>query len=208
MANKIRVLLADDHAIVRMGILSLLESESDILVVGQAKNGVDAIAEAARCKPDVAVVDLMMPRKDGVATARELIRHHPEIGVVILTSFSTSDDIYHALEAGALGAVLKSDAENELPSAIRTVFAGQQCISAEIRRQMKIDPPLPALSPRQRDILNSISRGFTNRDIATQLGIGIESVNEHVNAILRKLDATNRTEAAIIAERKHLLRIS
>ncbi len=206
-SDKIRVLIADDHLIVRTGLSALLETESDITVVGQARNGLEAVSETLRLKPDVAIVDLMMPRMDGVEATAEIVAKAPSTSVLILTTFGTSDGIAHALEAGAKGALLKSAGDKQLVEAVRKVAAGGMFVPDEIACQLETDPPIPELTPRQRDILASMVRGLTDRDIAGQLGIRQDGVNDHVRAIIHKLGAANRTEAAVIALRKHLLKL-
>ena len=207
MTDKIRVLIADDHTIVRMGLSAMLETETDIQVVGQAKNGVEALVETQRLNPDIVIMDLMMPKKDGVEATAELKEHLPTVKVIILTTFGTSDGIAHAIECGAAGAVLKNAEDTELVTAIRKVAAGGSYLSPEIKRQLTNDPPVPELTPRQMQVLQSMTRGLTNRDIAKQLGIRQDGVNLHVNAILQKIGAANRTEAVAIALRKHLLKM-
>ena len=207
MKNRITVLLADDHAIVRMGILSLLETEDGIAVVGQAEDGAEAVTRAQELEPDVVVMDLMMPVKDGAAATAEIRASLPGTKVVLLTTFGTSDGIAHALENGASGAVLKSSAESELPAAIRAVAADGTYVSDEIRRQLKSSPPIPKLTARQEEILASMVGGRTSKEIAMRLGIGVNSVNEHIEAIIRKIGASNRTEAVAIALRKQLLKV-
>ena len=207
MTDKISVLIADDHTIVRMGLSAMLETETDIQVVGLAKNGVEALAEAQRLTPDIVIMDLMMPKKDGVEATAELKEHLPTVKVIILTTFGTSDGIAHAIECGAAGAVLKNAEDTELVTAIRKVAAGGKYLSPEIKQQLTNDPPVPELTPRQMQVLQSMTRGLTNRDIAKQLGIRQDGVNLHVNAILQKIGAANRTEAVAIALRKHLLKM-
>ena len=207
MTDKIRVLIADDHTIVRMGLSAMLETETDIQVVGQAKNGVEALAEAQRLNPDIVIMDLMMPKKDGVEATAELKEHLPTVKVIILTTFGTSDGIAHAIKCGATGAVLKNAEDTELITAIRKVAAGGSYLSPEIKQQLTNDPPVPELTPRQMQVLQSMTKGLTNRDIAKQLGIRQDGVNLHVNAILQKIGAANRTEAVAIAIRKHLLKM-
>jgi len=207
MKNKIRVLLADDHAIVRMGLASLLGTKNDIEVVGEAEDGEAAVRKALKLAPDVVIMDLMMPKIDGVEATAEIHRQLPGVKIMILTSYGASDGIAHALSAGATGALMKSTEFSEFVSAIRSVAAGERVIAPEIARQLSEDPPVPELTPRQAEILQSITRGLTNADIARQLGIREDSVKEHVNAIFAKLGAANRSEAVAITLRKHLLKM-
>ena len=201
----IRILIADDHLIVRTGLAALLGTEKDMEVVGQAKNGIEAVREAVRLKPDIVIMDLMMPKMDGVAATAEITSKSPETRVILLTTFGTSDGIAHALASGAKGAILKNADNAELARAIRKVARGGEFISSDIQQQLAADPPIPQLTPRQREILASMVRGLTDRDIANQLGIRQDGVNDHVRAILQKIGAANRTEAVAIALRKHLL---
>ena len=204
--GKIRVLIADDHAVVRMGLASLLGTSKSIEVVGEAFDGEDTIKKALKLKPDVVVMDLVMPRKDGIAATTELHEKLPESKVLILTTFSSSEDIAKVLKAGATGAVLKSSSNDELIGAVLKVARDERYLSADIEHLLEDDPPLPDLSPRQIEILESIARGLTNKEIATQLEISLESVKSHIKIILEKLSAASRTEAASIAQRKRLLK--
>ena len=203
---KIRVLIADDHTIVRAGLTALLGTEKDIEVVGEAKNGAEAVSDAVELHPDIVIMDLMMPKMDGVEATKELLRKAPSVKTILLTTYGTSDGIAHALRAGARGAVLKNADNSELAKAIRIVAQGGDYISPDIRQQLAADPPVPELTPRQSEILESMVRGLTDRDIALQLGLRPESVSEHVGAIRQKIGASNRTEAVAIAMRKYLLK--
>ena len=207
MKPTIRVLLADDHTIVRIGLAALLGAEKDIEVVGEAKNGDMAVKEALRLSPDVVIMDLMMPKKDGAAATAELHEKLPSAKVIILTTFGASDGIAHALESGAAGALMKTADDAVLVSTIRAVAGGKTVVSADIKRLLANDPPVPKLTPRQIEVLQSMTRGLTNRDIARQLGIRQDGVNDHVRAILQKIGAANRTEAVAIALRRHLLKM-
>ncbi len=203
---KIKVLIADDHTIVRAGLTALLGTEKDIEVVGEAKNGAEAVSNAVELHPDVVIMDLMMPKMDGVEATKELLRKAPSVKTILLTTYGTSDGIAHALRAGARGAVLKNADNSELAQAIRIVAQGGDYISPDIRQQLAADPPVPDLTPRQSEILESMVRGLTDRDIAELLGLSTESVSEHVGAIRQKIGAANRTEAVAIAMRKYLLK--
>ena len=203
---KIKVLIADDHTIVRAGLTALLGTEKDIEVVGEAKNGAEAVSNAVALHPDIVIMDLMMPKMDGVEATKELLRKAPSAKTILLTTYGTSDGIAHALRAGARGAVLKNADNSELAKAIRIVAQGGDYISPDIRQQLAADPPVPDLTPRQSEILESMVRGLTDRDIAELLGLSTESVSEHVGAIRQKIGAANRTEAVAIAMRKYLLK--
>ena len=201
------ILIADDHKIVRMGLKSLFAAEKDLAVVGEADDGAEAVRQAFELGPDVIVMDLVMPKKDGVAATAEIHARLPETGIVVLTSYSTSDTIAAALAAGAAGAVMKSADDGTLLTAIRAVAAGQTFISPEVKGLLACDPPVPALTPRQQEVLASLVKGFNNAEIADQLGISRTVVKEHVEGLLVKLGAANRTEAAAIALRKQLVKI-
>ena len=205
--NKIKVLVADDHAIVRIGLKSVLDYETDIEVVGEAKNGIEAVQEAERTQPDVIIMDLVMPRKDGVSATREIHMRLPDTKILILTTFGTSDGIAHALEEGASGAMMKTADDEKIVSAIRRIARGETYISPDIRRQLEENPPVPKLSPRQTEVLTMIANGKSNKEIAAQLGIRIDSVEDIANALYAKLSVSNRAEAVDIAHRKHLLKI-
>lgn len=203
----ITILIADDHAMVRAGLRSLLESQDDLRIVGEAEDGNEAIELTRTLTPDVIIMDLMMPEKNGIEATREIQDVSPTTKIIILTSFSTSDGIVHALKAGAAGAILKSDDFSTLVAAIRTVFAGGQAISPDIRKLLDEDPPVPDLTARQEEILDAIVRGQTYTDIALRCNISEATVKGHIALICSKLGAANRSEAIAIALRKHLLKI-
>lgn len=205
--DKTRILIADDHAIVRMGLKLLLSAEKDFEVVGEALDGVQAITECLRLEPDVIVLDLLMPRKDGVDVTEELHRKLPSVKIVILTSFGTAEGLSHALQAGAGSIVLKSSAETEIVKAIRETLNGKQHLTAGLRSQLKLRLPIVTLTTRQETILRSVMDGMSNSDIARQQGLAEITVKNHLSAIFNKLGAANRSEAVAIALKKHLLRI-
>jgi DNA-binding NarL/FixJ family response regulator len=207
MKKPIRILIADDHAVVRRGLRSLIQTEKDLLVIGEASNGIEAVESTLRLKPDVVIMDLIMPEKSGAEAIAEIMAQIPETRIIILTTFGTVDDMARAIESGAAGALLKTSDENELIAAIRTVAANGYAISSEVQQLMAENPPAPQLTSRQLEVLNSMSQGFSNADIAEQLGIKEFSVREHVAGIMAKLEASNRAEAVAIALRKRLLEL-
>lgn len=206
MKAKVRILIADDHSVVRMGLASLLGTAKNVEVVGEAINGDEAVRKALKLRPDIVIMDIVMPKKDGVAATEEILAAAPDTKVLILTTFGTSEDISRALKAGATGAIMKSATNRELLAAVQSVAQGKRFISTEVEGILANDPPIPELSQRQSEILESIARGLTNKEIATQLDISLESVKSHVKVILEKLEASSRTEAAAIAQRKNLLK--
>lgn len=205
--TKIRVLIADDHAIVRMGLKSILGTQKDIEVVGTADDGKCAISESIRLKPDVILMDLMMPVMNGARATEEILRLQPTTRILLLTSYGEANDVARALELGAAGALTKGLASTSLLNAIRSVASGKTVVSPEIKRNIAEHPPVPQLTNRQIKILQSIADGSSNKEIADRLNIRIDSVQEHIAAIVRKLGASNRTEAVAIALQKKLLKI-
>ena len=205
--NKIKILIADDHALMRMGLRALLDTQRDIEVLGEATDGADALRKTARLKPDIVIMDIMMPGTDGIAATQQMSERHPDVRILVLTTSTSSDDLSRALKAGAAGAILKSEANAKLLAAIRAIARGEQSVSPEVSAMIAKDPPADELSPRQREILIALSRGLTNKEIATSLDCSPESVKDRINAICTKLGASNRTEAVTIALRKHLLKI-
>lgn len=204
--SPIRILIVDDHAILRMGLTSLLNAECDMEVVGDASDGATGVEKFRLLKPDVAIMDLMMPEVDGIEATRRIIAETPSAKILILTTFDTSDGIASAFEAGALGAVMKNCEFSELVAAIQSVADGKRYISEEIAGIIADDPPAQPLSHRQLEILGSIVRGLTDMDIAKQLNLRLDTVKEYKRTVFQKLGAANRAEAVAIALRKHLLK--
>jgi len=205
--NPIRILIADDHALLRHGLVMLFGLHKDLSVVGEAKNGLEALKLAQRLTPDVIVLDLSMPVMDGVEATRQIHEAVPSAKILILTTFGTSIDVSRALRAGASGALVKDSDDEELVRAICTVADGKQALSREIKAMLKNEPEPPELTDRQREILESTVRGLSSEAIAGELGISAYAVNQHLDAIRKKLGAANRTEAVAIALKKHLLKI-
>ena len=206
-SKPIRLLIADDHAIVRTGLTTLLETVDGIKVVGEADDGAAAVKKTLKLRPDIVIMDLMMPVMDGITAIREIKAKLPQTKVLILTTSTVSDDLAKAIEAGAEGAVTKATANAKLITALRAISAGKRWISPEISELIEQDPPAPSLTPRQGEILDCVTRGLTNKDIARLLGISERMVEEHIEALFQKIGAANRAEAVAIALRKHLLKI-
>ena len=205
--EKINVMLVDDHAVLRMGLAALLGTRKEIDVVGEADDGNEALRKYPKLKPDVVIMDLMMPEMDGTETTRRLLADHPEAKVLILTTYGTADALGHALEAGALGAILKTAKLPELVASVTAVAAGKRSVASEIEQILSVDPPVQQLSKRQSEILESITRGLSNEEIATMLGISVPVVKEHIKLLFEKIGASNRAEAVAIAMRKHLIKV-
>ena len=205
--KKIRVLVADDHKIVRLGLAALLATEPDLVSAGEAENGVQAVRAALSEKPDVVIMDLLMPQKDGVEATREILAQLPETKILILTSYGASNDVALALEAGAAGALMKTADDEQILSVIRKLAAGERYVSSEIRKNLRETSAIPDLSPRQMEILRQLTLGLTNKEIANLLGIRKDGVEDHIKIIFAKLGAANRAEAVAIALRKQLLKI-
>lgn len=206
MKQPIRILIADDHAVVRRGLCSILQIEKDFHVVGEASSGAEAVEMARQLRPNVVIMDLIMPEKSGSEATVDILAESPETRILLLTTFGTADDVAKALEAGAAGALMKTSDESEIIAAIRSVAAGEHVISDEIKRLIAESPPAPELTPRQLEILNSMSRGYSNAEIANVFGINEVTVREHVANIMAKLGASNRAEAVATALRKSLLK--
>ena len=207
MTKKIKILIADDHALMRMGLKALLETQPDIETIGEASDGSEAVRKARKLLPDVIIMDILMPGTDGIEATRQITEALPDVKILILTTSTSSDDLNRAIQAGAAGAVLKSEANKRLLSAIRAIAKGASAISSEVRTMIDDDPPAAELTPRQMEILGEMARGLTNKEIAAALSCSPESVKDRINAICTKLGAANRSEAISIALRKHLLKM-
>ena len=205
--KKKKILLVDDHSVVRLGLSALIGYQDDFEVAGEAEDGAEAVRMASRINPDIVVMDLMMPCMDGVEATRQIRANLPKARILILTTFGTSADVMRAIAAGASGAIMKDSSNDELLNAIRTVADGGRAFSPEIEHHAKEHPLPPELTRRQMEILHSVTRGLTNPDIAKQFDITVDGVKAHLNAIFKKLGAANRSEAITIALRRHLLKL-
>ena len=207
MNNKTRIVIADDHAVVREGLKAILSFEGDFTVVGEAANGQDAVRCAKELLPDVIVMDLMMPQLNGADATAQIVKCAPSVKVLILTTYGSANDISRALDAGATGALMKTVTNKEIADSIRKVAAGEKVVAQEIIKSISINQPVPDLTARQMEILHSVARGLTNEDIAIQLGISANAIKHHLSAIFAKIGAANRAEATNIALQKHLLKL-
>ncbi|HLG64705.1 MAG TPA: response regulator transcription factor [Ktedonosporobacter sp.] len=207
----IRVIIVDDHAVVRHGLRFLLEQQPDIEVVGESSDGVEGVALATSLLPDVMLLDLLMPRMDGVAAVREIKRIAPMTQIIILTSYYEDDQIFGVIKAGALSYLLKDTSPQELIAAVRAAARGESIlhpmVAARVLREMQQQQqsPLNDLTPRELDVLMLIARGRSNHEIADELSIGEQTVKTHVSNILSKLHLADRTQAAIYALQKRLI---
>jgi NarL family two-component system response regulator LiaR len=212
MTATIRVLICEDHAIVRKGIRALLTTESDIKIVGEAGNGIEAVTQAAALNPDVILMDLMMPELDGIEATRQITSQQPDAHILVLTSFAADDKVFPAIKAGALGYLLKDSGPDELVQAIRQVAKGEPSLEPAIARKLLSElhhPPEAPLTPdpltgREVEVLRLISQGLSNREIAEQLVITERTVCTHVSNILGKLHLASRTQAALYALKEGL----
>ena len=203
--KKLRILLADDHLVVRMGIASILSFEKDIEVVGETDNGADAVRLVHELKPDVVLMDLKMPQLGGADATMQIRAADPDVKILILTTFGTSAELKKAMDGGASGALMKNSSQAELIEAIRDVMSGRLVMSGEIRHSIEDMSSTPEMSQRQLEILNLVAKGFSNKEIADIAGVSLETVKDHVKKILLKLGAGSRTEAAALAVNLNLV---
>ena len=206
MKNKIRILIADDHKLMRMGLISLFDVQRDMTVVGEAEDGEQAVRLAVELKPDIVIMDLMMPKMNGADATSAILAANPQAGIVILTSFADSFDMARAISNGARGAQAKESPTENLIEAIRIVANGGTAIAPDIMRHVKGNPPPPPLTEKQLAILSSVTRGLTNQDIALEFGISAVVVKKQLSVIFAKLGVATRAEAASLAVQKHLLK--
>ncbi len=204
--EKIRVMLADDHLVVRMGLASVLKFEKGIGVVAQVEDGKQAVETWRKVRPDVTVMDIRMPVMDGIAATAAIRAEDADARILILTTYEEPHEIRRALNAGAMGCLLKNASQTLLAKAIRDVHAGRPFVMREIEVRLKEQEQQPSLTERQLEILRLLARGLTNKDIARQFEITTDGVKAHLTTLFAKLGVADRTEAVAVALREHLLR--
>jgi DNA-binding NarL/FixJ family response regulator len=204
---RIRVLVVDDHPLVRKGIESILAAEDDLEMVGEAGDGSEAVAKFQQCRPDVVLMDLRMPKLEGIEAARALRGLDPEARIIALSSYQGDQDIYLALEAGMRGYILKEMVHAEVGNAIRAVHSGGRVVPAAVAERLGDHLPKVALTPREVEVLRLVAHGTANKEIAHQLGIATGTVKMHVQNILKKLGSLGRTQAVTTAVARGILHL-
>jgi len=207
MTQRIRVMLVEDHAVVRQGLIALLSSVPDIEIVGSAVDGAEAVENFSRINPDVTLMDLQLPRMGGVEAITAIRATHPAARFIVLTTFDGDEDIYRAMQAGAKAYLLKGMDLEELLTAIRAVFAGKGRISSAIAEKLADRVSGQQLTTRELGTLERIVAGRSNKEIASDLNISEATVKSHVNSLLGKLGVEDRTQAAIIAVQRGFVRL-
>ena len=212
MTSSIRVLIVDDHAIVRKGIRALLSTEADIEVIGEAEDGAQAVDQSKKLQPDVVLMDLVMPHMDGIEATRRITAECPGTCVLVLTSFAADDKVFPAIKAGALGYLLKDSGPEDLVQAIQQVYRGEPSLDPPIARKVLMELSHPPQKPltteplteRETEVLRLVAQGKSNRDMADELVITEATARTHVSNILSKLHLASRTQAALYALREGL----
>ena len=212
MADNIRILIADDHAVVREGLRALIDTEPRMELVGEAVDGIEAVQKARSLQPDVLLLDLVMPRMDGITAIGEIKRENPAARILVLTSFSEDEKVFSAVKAGALGYLLKDASPQELLRAIREVARGEPSmqpsiahkVMRELQRASHLPPTEDPLTEREVEVLRWVAQGLSNQEIAEKLVVSERTVRAHVSNILGKLHLANRTQATLYALREGL----
>ena len=208
--DKISVLIVDDHPVVREGLRAFLELQEDMEVVGEAADGVEALEKVGELLPDVALIDLVMPKMDGITTIRQIKNLSPSTRILVLTSFSEDDKVFPAIKAGALGYLMKDATPADLSESIRSVYRGQPSLHPQIARKLmnqiapREEQAEERLTLRETEVLRLIARGHSNKEIAAALAISEKTVKAHVSNILQKLHLADRTQAALYAVREKI----
>jgi DNA-binding NarL/FixJ family response regulator len=206
--DKVRIIVVDDHPVMRAGVVALLASETTIEIVGEASNGREGVDLVARLAPDVALIDLRMPVLDGVAATAEIVASGGGTRVLILTTYDTDADIEHAVEAGAIGYLLKDTSRDQLADAIHAATRGETVLAPRVAERLvaRMRQPTPvALTSREADVLNGVADGLSNLDIGKRLFIGEATVKTHLLRVFAKLDVSDRTHAVVVALERGLL---
>jgi two-component system NarL family response regulator len=204
---RIKVVVADDHTLMREGVAAVIARQTDMVVIGQAADGEEALALVEKEKPDVVLLDLRMPKLDGVAVTARLRQKFPDLAIVILSTYDTDDDIVRALRAGARAYLLKDTPPEELAECVRTVHAGRNYVSATIGAKLAAQATQTSLTFRELDVIKLIAQGCLNKEIADRLSITEGTVKSHTSALFIKLGVANRTEAVREAVRRGLVRL-
>ncbi len=209
MTELIRILIADDHFVVRQGLATLLSPRNGMEVIGEAATGLDAVDLARQLNPDVILMDMSMPEMDGPEAIRLIKQENPKARILVLTSFGDSNRISDAVQAGALGYLLKDSSPDDLLHAIGSVYRGNlvmpQELAVKLMQPQAAPPAVDQLTEREMDVLRLLARGQSNQEIAWQLHISTTTVRSHVSNIIMKLGVTNRTQAALVARERQLL---
>jgi DNA-binding NarL/FixJ family response regulator len=203
----IRILIVDDHPIMRVGIAALISSSKEMVCVGQAGSGEEAIEQHAACKPDITLMDLRLPGIGGVETIRRIRQRTPQSRFIVLTTYEGDEDIHQAMEAGASGYLLKGLPQEMLVNAVRRVHAGGRYLPPPMSQALASRTPDSNLSARERQVLALVAKGNSNKEIATALGITEATVKCHVSVILMRLNATDRTQAVVTALQRGLIHL-
>jgi two-component system NarL family response regulator len=204
----IKVLIVDDHPVVRLGLRTMLESEENISVTGTAGSAKEALAEVLKQRPDVVLMDLRMPEMEGPEAIAELRRIEPNIRILVLTNYDEDEYIFRALQAGAMGYLLKSTPQEEIVQAVEMVHENQCCVPPNIAKRLLDTMTREELSPRELEVLKLVASGLTNKEIAQRLFISEKTARNHVASCLVKLGVTDRTKAATTAVRRGLIRLT
>ncbi len=212
MSDRIRVLVADDHPIVRQGLAALLETQPDLELAAEAVDGAEAVEKALALRPDVILLDLVMPNMDGIQAIQEIVRRNPQARILVLTSFYEDERVFPAIKSGASGYLLKDSSPQELLKAIRDVHQGQVSLHPtialkvvrELNQETQLPPTEDPLTARELEVLTFLAKGLSNDEIAARLVISERTVGTHVSNILGKLQLANRTQAALYALREVL----
>ena len=205
--DPIRVLCVDDHPLVRKGIAAILSNEPDMELVAEAENGRDAVELFRKHRPDVTLMDLRMPDVDGIAAVKLIRDEFPQAKIIALTSFDGDQDVYRALEAGVRGYILKESVHSEVLNAIRVVQSGRKLMPQDVAERLAEYFPQAALTPREVEVLTLVAEGLANKEIAARLGTADGTIKMHVQNILAKLDATDRTQAVTIALKRGIIHL-